>query len=211
MIRNMKVVYFVRHGQSEANVRAVFQPTTSPLTELGKKQARDIAERVKKLSVEVLITSPLTRAVETAAYIERYTKVPVVSNALFRERQKPRGIEGKSIHDPDAQRIYRAWTKTLFSKRRSVRGGENYERLAARAARALRFLETRPESRIAVVSHGFFMRVLAAHVIHKQATPKIVRAFATSLDMENTGLTVFRYHEKSGWHVWIWNDHSHLG
>jgi broad specificity phosphatase PhoE len=34
-----KIVYFVRHGESEGNVLSVFQSSDSPLSEKGRKQA----------------------------------------------------------------------------------------------------------------------------------------------------------------------------
>ncbi len=207
----MKLVYFVRHGQSEANVGAVFQGAESPLTATGRKQASRIAARVARLPVEVVIVSPLKRAQETAECIKAHTTAPIITSPLFQERKKPRGLEGKSLHDPKAQHVYHAWVRTLFARNRELHSGENYERLVKRAQQALRFLEKRSEQHIAVVTHGFFMRILAAIVIHGKANPDIVRVFAKGLEMENTGLTVFRFTPERGWQLWIWNDHSHLG
>jgi broad specificity phosphatase PhoE len=64
-----KVVYFVRHGQSEDNVAPVFQSPDSPLSAVGRQQAERIAARVAKLSFDVLLASPYRRAHETAAVI----------------------------------------------------------------------------------------------------------------------------------------------
>jgi Fructose-2,6-bisphosphatase len=46
-----KTVYLIRHGQSEDNVREVFQSPESPLTKKGEKQAKNIAKRISKLSL----------------------------------------------------------------------------------------------------------------------------------------------------------------
>ena len=64
----MKTVYFVRHGESEANTgeAPVFQGPTSLLTEKGKEQARFIAKRVSKLSFDAIISSPAVRTIATA-------------------------------------------------------------------------------------------------------------------------------------------------
>ena len=53
-----KVVYFVRHGQSEDNVAPVFQSPHSPLSAVGRQQAERIAERVSHLSFDALLASP---------------------------------------------------------------------------------------------------------------------------------------------------------
>ena len=63
-------VYFIRHGQSEFN--AAFNGEDdpmifdAPLTKLGFSQAADARERFSDLGVTRVITSPLTRAIQTA-------------------------------------------------------------------------------------------------------------------------------------------------
>lgn len=67
------MIYFVRHGETESNVRGVFagQKDDSPLTEKGKGQAlataRNIKEQIPK--VERMIVSPLGRTRDTAKII----------------------------------------------------------------------------------------------------------------------------------------------
>lgn len=62
-----KVVYFVRHGQSEHNVAPVFQSTESPLNATGVRQANNIAKRVSnpdfysfRIHSEIFIAEILT-------------------------------------------------------------------------------------------------------------------------------------------------------
>ena len=66
-------VYFIRHGQSEFNAafEAEFDPMIfdAPLTELGFEQAADARNRVSKLGITRVITSPLTCAIQTAKTI----------------------------------------------------------------------------------------------------------------------------------------------
>lgn len=72
-----KVVYFVRHGESEANVAPVFQSPDSPLSERGRHQAQLIGERVSQLRFDALISSPFARARETAQVIAQATEADV--------------------------------------------------------------------------------------------------------------------------------------
>jgi broad specificity phosphatase PhoE len=66
-------LYFIRHGQSEFN--AAFQGETdpmifdAPLTKLGFAQAADARKKVAELEIARVITSPLTRAIQTAKTI----------------------------------------------------------------------------------------------------------------------------------------------
>ncbi|MCX6755485.1 MAG: phosphoglycerate mutase family protein [Candidatus Nomurabacteria bacterium] len=69
------MIYFVRHGESEANVRNVFagQKDDSLLTEKGKEQALATAKEIKKenLTFDRIISSPLQRSLETARIIAK--------------------------------------------------------------------------------------------------------------------------------------------
>ena len=66
-------IYFIRHGQSEFNAafRHEGDPMIfdAPLTELGIEQARAAREKVADLGIKLAITSPLTRAIQTAQHI----------------------------------------------------------------------------------------------------------------------------------------------
>jgi uncharacterized phosphatase len=67
------MIYFVRHGQSEANLECVFagQKNDAVLTEKGKEQAHEVGRSIleKELSFSRIISSPLKRARETAEII----------------------------------------------------------------------------------------------------------------------------------------------
>lgn len=72
-------IYFVRHGESEANVKGTFagQKEDSPLTTKGKDQARLTAMDLvrKKIKPSKVIVSPLVRAYETATIIIEHAKL----------------------------------------------------------------------------------------------------------------------------------------
>ena len=64
-------IYLIRHGQSEFNLahkKGGPDPMIwdAPLTELGYKQALDAREQILDLGIEHVLTSPLTRAIQTA-------------------------------------------------------------------------------------------------------------------------------------------------
>ena len=66
----MKTIYFVRHGESTANIGfPTYQGEASDLTEKGIEQAKFIAMRCKKLRVDALLASTANRAKQTAEYI----------------------------------------------------------------------------------------------------------------------------------------------
>jgi probable phosphoglycerate mutase len=61
------LLYLVRHGQTDANVAARFAGWSDDhVNELGIQQCAELAERIVRDEVEVIYTSPVRRAVETA-------------------------------------------------------------------------------------------------------------------------------------------------
>lgn len=82
-------IYFIRHGQSEFNAAhrsgeddpLIFD---APLTEKGRGQADEARALVAELDIKQVITSPLTRAIQTTLRIFGDT-VPVTVSAVHRE------------------------------------------------------------------------------------------------------------------------------
>ena len=207
-----KVVYFVRHGQSVANISAVYQPPDSPLSAEGWKQARCIARRIAKLSFGALISSPFRRAKETAQAIAEETGLEPEYSELFVERIKPSSINGAPIENEAARETWRRWEESLYTPSMRVEDGENFEDIIGRADEALGFLGERTEAALAVVTHGFFLRTLIARALFADMlTEKAFKRFQSVASMENTGLTVLRWRGETGWRLWIYNDHAHLG
>ena len=69
------MIYFVRHGLSEANVKRVFagQKDDSLLTEKGKIQAEETGNEILREGIKIdrIISSPSKRALETAEIIAK--------------------------------------------------------------------------------------------------------------------------------------------
>ena len=90
-----KDVYFIRHGEAAHNVAP--RPwgeelVDAPLTDVGRQQAAGLVPQAAGVSLDVVIVSPLVRAIETAtiglaAHLER--GVPFVVEELCREQLGP--------------------------------------------------------------------------------------------------------------------------
>lgn len=78
-------IYVVRHGQTDYNKKHVFQGRIDiPLNEVGIEQAKETALKLENIKIDMILTSPLKRAHETANYINEISKTQIeVDNRLI--------------------------------------------------------------------------------------------------------------------------------
>ncbi len=144
------MIYFVRHGESEANVRGIFagQRNDSILTEKGRKQAENTAEEIIKegINIDQIISSPLKRSTETAQIIADRLGLEVATDKRITE------YDMGTLSGTSWQAIS---SKTLIN----AEGAEDIKLFAKRVFSCIKELSKQPEN-ILVVSHGGVIRVL---------------------------------------------------
>ncbi len=146
----MKRLFFVRHGESELNLRRTYAgQTDTPLTDHGRAQAKAAGDQAKAIKIDVFVSSPLSRALETAQIIARetgYPEVRILTDPQFMERSLG-SLEGHSWDEV-------AEDETLFPDI------ETEEQLQVRASAALEYLRSLDEDNVLLVGHGSFSRAL---------------------------------------------------
>lgn len=209
----MKTAYFIRHGESESNTGGVRRGNATPLTERGKQQAGVIADRASRLSLDVVISSVMERAKDTAQAIAEKTGKPVEYSELFVERVWPSWFIGRLRDDSEAFAADEKMKNNFTIPNFRLADEENFDDLKERALAALDYLNNRKEQNMVVVTHGTFLRALLAAVIYgpelsAHEMDKFIGGFIT----ENTGITVIKESPgwKSGWRLYVFNDHAHL-
>ncbi len=67
----MPLIVFVRHGEADNNVKRMLvgRHIESHLTESGIQQAKDTGQHLRKMKIDRVYVSPVTRAIETAKII----------------------------------------------------------------------------------------------------------------------------------------------
>ena len=121
-------LYFTRHGQSEANVLRIMSDRDLPhgLTELGRRQAADLAERLQPVGVRLIYHSTILRAVQTAQILASALKVDMQPAAALREFDCG-VLEGRS-DDQCWEMHHELWAdwmdRGLWERR--IEGGENF-------------------------------------------------------------------------------------
>lgn len=148
-------IYFVRHGESEFNRDKLFAGRSeSPLTDLGRQQAEAAAANMveQQIEPEAIVSSPLSRAYETAQIIAKrlnYPETRIISEPLFAERSFG-VLEGTSRDE-----FFNAYS---YQDIDNAPNAETLERLQERATKAVTYLKTLPAQHLLVVSHSGFYR-----------------------------------------------------
>jgi len=80
-------LYFIRHGESEANLLREFSNsgTKHPLTPRGIEQARAVAHSLADLQFAAIYSSPVLRAVQTAQILAESFPAPLTITEALRE------------------------------------------------------------------------------------------------------------------------------
>lgn len=145
----MKKLYFIRHGLSEMNVQAKLAGhTETPLTNAGKTQAKKAGQSAKHIAIDLIISSPLSRALETATIFAKQINYPsknIIVNPILIERFY--GVMEGHSYSPDLN----------FD---GVSDFETDNILVTRARLALDWINSLKADNILVVSHGSFGRAL---------------------------------------------------
>jgi probable phosphoglycerate mutase len=156
----------VRHGESEGNRDRRFTLTSdTPLTPLGRQQAREVGDRIARLyHPEIIISSPFARARQTSEIIAEQLRLPIeiVHDLHERDLGCLKGQSYDSLRelvrtDPNYDPANGwAWRPE---------GGESYEDVRKRVIVAVEELRRRYAGReIVVVSHGGVMLAVWAHI-----------------------------------------------
>lgn len=82
----MKKIYFVRHGETEANVARIIAggEYESPLTQKGKSQAKKAGQILKDKNIDTIVCSPMERTIDTATIIAR--EVGIDPKAIIKDK-----------------------------------------------------------------------------------------------------------------------------
>ena len=104
-----KTIYLIRHGQSIDSQKERFQSASSPLNEEGILQSQQLSKEITALNIDLLVSSPLARALETAEIIAKEIHQEIRINDLFKEGVKPSSVDGKLSTDTTAVEIMKNW------------------------------------------------------------------------------------------------------
>jgi valyl-tRNA synthetase len=155
--------FLVRHGETDHNKEKIYAGSTDiPLNETGLAQAMEAGEKLKSEKIDLIITSDLKRARQTAEIIaEKLGVKEIIFDDNLRERNGGVEWEGKNLE------------RALYTDPDYIpQGGESWQEVEARVRAT--FEKHRVNHRgknVLIVSHGGTMRVIRS-IIRKLTIDK---------------------------------------
>jgi len=200
-------ITFLRHGESTGNVENRLQGLSDfPLSETGRAQARALGERwqAEGLTFDTAITSPLSRARETAEIIAAALQIPTFElEPLWVERDmgKRSGMTMEEINaqfpNPDFINPYDSFDAS----------GESDWALYLCGGQALHKILQRPPAKYLIVTHGAILNMTLYAILGIAPQPNFQ---GPRFRMENTAFCQFRYYPLAHrWRVDVIGDQNH--
>ena len=183
----------IRHGTTDWNAENRLQGHASiSLNETGRLQAHAIAERLRGQPWDVLYTSDLPRATETAEIIARATGLSVLTDPRLREMDCGE-VEGTTASERLAK-----WGEHWKALPLGMETRTSIERRGSAFIASV--LAVHAGSRILVVSHGVLLRLTLQHLIpHADSSERL----------RNGSLTQLAYQDDR-WECTLYNCVDHL-
>lgn len=158
-------IYMIRHGETDWNTKKLLQGKTDiPLNENGRELARVTAEGLKDVPFDLIFTSPLGRARETAEILRGERQIPIIEDERIQEISfgPYEGFccskEGYNIPDPTFIKAFTAPGEYV-----PPAGAESIAELCERTTDFLHSLLNNPEYQnktILVSGHGAVLKGL---------------------------------------------------
>lgn len=192
----MKKIYLVRHGQTNSNVGNLVQDGTTPLSEIGLKQAEVLAQRLKHLSFSHLFVSDYIRTRQIVEPLLKDIEIVPVYTPLIRESKRPTQFVGQSNRSDEFKAYAKLADENINNPDWHFADEENFHDVLNRTKNFFEHILTL-DGDIMVITHGRFITYAVMHVILGESlTPENWLACMHSFATTNTGITVIKFDEE---------------
>lgn len=165
----MTKLILVRHAEAEGNILRRFHGVTdSGVTENGYRQLEKLASRIKDDHIDILFSSDLIRAYETAKAISKVKNLDINVVECLRE------IDGGEWEDKTWNELELNWYDTFKHWEESphlleIPGGESMVHFQKRVVACVdELINNNKEKNICIVTHGTVIKVLLCHYYGKE-------------------------------------------
>lgn len=194
-------IYLIRHGETDLNKYKRLQGQSDfLLNDYGRKLAVITGEALKDIPFDIVFSSPLSRAYETAKLVLGGRDIPVIKEKRIQEISFGE-FEGLSYH-PDHYELSDPEFMNFFNATGAYRvpkGGESFEEVIARTGDFWREITTDPQYQgktILVSTHGCALKAILANIrqtpvaefwgsgVHKNCAVTIVKVSNDGVNVE---------------------------
>jgi probable phosphoglycerate mutase len=195
----------VRHAEAEGNIKRLFHGwTDGHITDVGHKQAELLAKNIADYKIDVLYSSTLTRAIQTAEYISKTTDLPIIKKENLKEIN---GGDWEGVPWEDLPKFwpedYRNWEDKPFLHK--MPNGESMQEFLKRLVTELmKIISENQGANICVVTHGTAIRVLMSYFYFKNLSRSDEIPW-----YDNTSITIVEYKDND-FEIILEGDTKHL-
>lgn len=195
----------VRHGETLWNKEGRQQGhLDSPLTDLGKAQAQALAQGLKGQPIDLVVSSDLGRARQTADIITSALDQKYITDPRLRERNLGcfQTFTMEEVRDkfPEEYRKFRGFDPDF-----PIPGGESLRQRYERTVGWAEHQATQtPEATVLAVCHGGVLMSF----LHRALELPLDRERRYSL--YNGAINIFHIHPLKGWSLEIWGETGHM-
>lgn len=195
----MKII-LVRHGETIWNRENRVQGLSDiELTERGKKQAEQLAQSLKDETIDVIVSSPLKRAYQTARAIQQFhdVNIEVDRDLLELDQGDFEGLTFRELREDHAS-FLEQWAIDPSSI--DIPNGESLAGLQDRAWRVVERL-LRKNKNAVIVSHNFTITTIVCRILDlrlsKMREACVDVASKTLVEIEGDAITICCFNDTS--------------
>jgi broad specificity phosphatase PhoE len=162
--------YFLRHGQTDWNVEGRFQGHTDiALNALGLAQAASAAQALAGCPVDIIVASPLVRALKTAAVVAERLGKPLFVDSELKERHFGE-FEGLVVNEVKRKLGLQPHERLLHHLPADA---EQWHETGARSARVIgKWLDRHQDRTLLFVTHAGLFDALHERIFGARLEPK---------------------------------------
>ena len=182
-------IYFCRHGQTTGDVEDRYGGDYDDhLTELGLESSRELAEKLQGKNIEVIFSSPLLRAKETAKCIQDKLGVAIKVVPELKERNWYGVLTG--MVKSDAGQKYPEQVEKLTNFRLTLDKGESYDDFCRRIKVGVDKITSSKHQVVAAVIHGGVFKNIFREIFKTGEVKKIEDCGYIEVDWDGTKFTI---------------------
>ncbi len=197
-------LYLIRHGQTVWNAEKKFRGRIDlDLNEQGKKEALLLGKQFKAVDVDMIYSSPLKRALQTAKFISKACKKKVIIDNFLNDMDFG-DWQGKSLSEikKNYKNLFKQWE--INPDKVVIPNGESLCEVKDRVCSFLKKISTIEEEKvIVVVSHRVVLKLMVLVLLGLKEKDFY------KINISNCSITIFKLSNEKV-RLELFNDTCHL-